>query len=472
MKRTYFLLPLAAALVAVVPQSLRACTGITLRAADGTGVVARTIEWGGSDLNSRYVVVPRGYARRSFTPDGMDGMLFTARYGYVGLSVEREEFVAEGLNEEGLSAGLFYFPGYGEYEAYDPARKEESIADLQLVSLVLGACRTIDEVKELLGNVRVIGIDPRASTVHWRFADVSGRQVVLEIVDRHAVFYENELGVLTNSPGFEWQLTNLNNYVNLYPGSAPERRMEGVRLAAFGAGSGMLGLPGDGLRRRAAMFPDTQQFRYSGRGGVPAGRASGRYSERHAVDLGDGSCGPDDLLPHDVRQYDPQHRPACDRLRTGTVSFRAAGRGAAAARRSGPDRIAAALRAAVSITAGDGAAGGPSPALPPRFESGSLCREDEECFRGKAPAAKRRQGRFLHGSAIPDGVFSGPARRPVPESPADHSTVGNSIVSLSSFQSVIVKSPGLPSGRISPITTLSVSSVLAESEEFRVCVSL
>ena len=146
MKRTYFLLPLAAALVAVVPQPLRACTGITLRAADGTGVVARTIEWGGSDLNSRYVVVPRGYARRSFTPDGMDGMLFTARYGYVGLSVEREEFVAEGLNEEGLSAGLFYFPGYGEYEAYDPARKEESIADLQLVSLVVGACRTIDEV--------------------------------------------------------------------------------------------------------------------------------------------------------------------------------------------------------------------------------------------------------------------------------------------------------------------------------------
>ena len=42
----YFLLPLAAALVAVVPQPLRACTGITLRAADGTGVVARTNEGG------------------------------------------------------------------------------------------------------------------------------------------------------------------------------------------------------------------------------------------------------------------------------------------------------------------------------------------------------------------------------------------------------------------------------------------
>lgn len=34
-----------------------ACTGITLKADDGSHVVARTIEWGGSDLNSRYVVV-------------------------------------------------------------------------------------------------------------------------------------------------------------------------------------------------------------------------------------------------------------------------------------------------------------------------------------------------------------------------------------------------------------------------------
>lgn len=160
-----------------------ACTGITLRAADGVCIVARTIEWGGSNLNSRYVVVPRGYAQRSYTPEGIDGMRFTARYGYVGLAVEQKEFVAEGLNEEGLSAGLFYFPGYGRYEAYDPARRDESIADLQLVAWLLGECRTVDEVKEAVGRVRVVAVDPRASTVHWRFTDTSGRQLVLEIID-------------------------------------------------------------------------------------------------------------------------------------------------------------------------------------------------------------------------------------------------------------------------------------------------
>ncbi len=223
-----------------------ACTGITLTSADSCTVVARTIEWGGSNLNSQYVVVPRGYSEQSFTPSGKaDGMKFTARYGYVGLSVEQKEFVAEGINEAGLSAGLFYFPNYGEYEAYSEAEKEHSIADLQLVPWVLGQCATVDEVMVAVRQLHVVTIDPRASTVHWRFADVSGRQVVLEIVGGEMRFYENTVGVLTNSPGFEWHLTNLNNYVNLYPGSAPVHELGGARLAQFGAGSGMLGLPGD-----------------------------------------------------------------------------------------------------------------------------------------------------------------------------------------------------------------------------------
>lgn len=222
-----------------------ACTGITLQSKDGSTVVARTIEWGGSYLNSRYVVVPRGYAERSYAPGGTQGMGYTARYGYVGIAVKQKEFVAEGVNEAGLSAGLFYFPAYGEYEAYDAHKAANTVADLQLVPWLLGECATVEEVQEAVGRVHIVNIDPRGSTAHWRFADASGRQVVLEIIGGKACFYENELGVLTNSPGFEWQLTNLNNYVNLFPGAAPDRTMGNLRLSPFGAGSGFLGLPGD-----------------------------------------------------------------------------------------------------------------------------------------------------------------------------------------------------------------------------------
>lgn len=237
---------LAALALASPYEETSACTGITLSTTDNTKILARTIEWGGSDLNSQYVIVPRGYTQQSYLPGGgTDGMRFTAQYGYVGLAVEQKEFIAEGLNEAGLSAGLFYFPNYGQYEDYDPAQKASSLADLQLVSWILGKCETVDEVKEAVATVHVIRIDPRASTVHWRFSDLSGRQVVLEIVDGQARFFENELGVLTNSPGFEWQMTNLNNYVNLFPGSAESKKLGDISLAPFGAGSGFLGIPGD-----------------------------------------------------------------------------------------------------------------------------------------------------------------------------------------------------------------------------------
>ena len=99
----YFFILFAIAGLLINPSAAEACTGITLKSKDGTTIVARTIEWGGSNLNSQYVVVPRGYTERSYTPNGVDGMTFTARYGYVGLAVEQKEFIAEGLNEVGLS---------------------------------------------------------------------------------------------------------------------------------------------------------------------------------------------------------------------------------------------------------------------------------------------------------------------------------------------------------------------------------
>ena len=68
MKRL-FLLALFA-IVSSFSQNACACTGITLRTISGSPVTARTIEWAGNDLESRYSIVPRGYSQRSFTPDG------------------------------------------------------------------------------------------------------------------------------------------------------------------------------------------------------------------------------------------------------------------------------------------------------------------------------------------------------------------------------------------------------------------
>ena len=222
-----------------------ACTGITLKSKDGATVAARTIEWAESVMNSMYVIVPRNQELQSLTPSGMDGVKFKSKYGFVGLAVEQKEFMVEGLNEKGLSAGLFYFPNYGKYQPYEALEKDKCLADFQVVSYVLSLFSSVDEVKEALQKVRIINIDPRSSTVHWRFTEPSGRQIVLEIVNEVMHFYDNPLGVLTNSPGIEWHWANLNNYINLQPGNAPEHAFGVLEMKNFGHGSGMLGLPGD-----------------------------------------------------------------------------------------------------------------------------------------------------------------------------------------------------------------------------------
>ena len=239
-----------------------ACTGISLKAQDGTRVVARTVEWAATAMQCGYVVCPRGHQQQSYTPTGANGMKYTSIYGYVGIYTEYEPFVVEGVNESGLSAGLFFFPDYGQYTPYNADQNDRTICDMQFVSWVLSQFDSIDQLKAALNKVNVVTLNHNIGAVHWRIAEPGGRMVVLEFVNGVPQIYENTLGVLTNSPGFMWHMTNLNNYVNLRSGSAADHTLKpGVTLVPLGHGSGMLGLPGDFTSPsrfvRAAFFQTT-----------------------------------------------------------------------------------------------------------------------------------------------------------------------------------------------------------------------
>jgi choloylglycine hydrolase len=164
----------------------------------------------------------------------------------VGIYTEYEPFVVEGVNEAGLSAGLFFFPQYGEYAPYNQSNNSKTLCDMQFVSWVLSQFSSIDQVKSAISNIDLVTLNHKIGSVHWRIAQPDGRMVVLEIVAGVPHFYENTLGVLTNAPGFPWHMTNLNNYINIVPGSAPDNTIKkGITLQPLGHGSGMLGLPGD-----------------------------------------------------------------------------------------------------------------------------------------------------------------------------------------------------------------------------------
>lgn len=86
------LLGIAAAVCGSTFQAV-ACTGISLTSRDGSYVQARTIEWARGVLQSEYVIIPRGQQLTSFTPTGVNGLTFTAKYGVVGLAVVQKSLL-------------------------------------------------------------------------------------------------------------------------------------------------------------------------------------------------------------------------------------------------------------------------------------------------------------------------------------------------------------------------------------------
>ena len=82
--------------------------------------------------------------------------------------------------------------------------------------------------------------------VHYILTDARGRgSVVLEYVGGELKIHPNPLGVMSNSPTFDWHMINLSNYVNMTVSNVPKLDVAGTELKGLGQGSGMLGIPGD-----------------------------------------------------------------------------------------------------------------------------------------------------------------------------------------------------------------------------------
>ena len=217
---------------------------------DGTAVRARTVEWGPFDLQPTMDVLPRGFTYDAGKmPDGKNGMKWNGRYGVAGTSMLGHPTPGDGMNEAGLTAGLFYLPGFTTYQEYLPQDADRSIAGIHLAGYVLSMFKNVEEVREGLNEIRVVAVDdPKLGfpfPLHMLVADSAGGRIVVEYIDGKAKVFEAKLGVITNSPTYDWHLTNLNNYINLSAISIPEREVGGLKFRPLGAGSGMIGLPGD-----------------------------------------------------------------------------------------------------------------------------------------------------------------------------------------------------------------------------------
>jgi choloylglycine hydrolase len=226
----------------------QACTGIQLTARDGGVVAARTLEFG-IDLQSNVLVIPAGTALTGTLPDGSAGVRYTTKYGMVGANGADKTVIVDGINEQGLYVGLFYFPTTASYPDATAENAARGMAPWEYGTWLLGNFATIDEVRANFDNVVltpvVLDLLKQVPGVHFVVHDRSGKAIAIEPLEKKLKLFDNPLGVMTNSPSFDWHMTNLRNYINLSPNNVGHVDVGAVKLEQFGSGSGMHGLPGD-----------------------------------------------------------------------------------------------------------------------------------------------------------------------------------------------------------------------------------
>ena len=224
-----------------------ACTDFVVKAADGTVVNGRSMDFAIED-QARVTVYPRGKQWTSEAPGKKQGLKWKQRYGFVAFSILGMEKSTDGMNEKGLSAKFLWLPSVG-YQTV-PEGQEAKALDVTLVpDWILGSFSTVAEVKEALPALFVWGNElPVLNSVpvlHVAVHDAQGNSIVAEWIGGELHLYDNPLGIMTNEPPLPEQWANLRNYVNLSPMVQQPLELDGMTVSGTGNGSGLLGLPGD-----------------------------------------------------------------------------------------------------------------------------------------------------------------------------------------------------------------------------------
>ncbi|MGH6735472.1 MAG: linear amide C-N hydrolase [Methyloceanibacter sp.] len=241
-----------AASLALATTPAFACTGISLKSQDGAAIRGRTLEFG-FPLQSNVIVVPAGKEFTAVMPDGGKGLTYTTRYGIVGANAFDQVAIIDGLNDQGLSVGLFYFPGYAQYADASQVDAAHALAPQDFGMWVLGNFATVDEVKKAVEDIAMVATPMPGlgsakgapADVHFFIQDRSGKSIAVEPIDGKLKVTDAPLGVMTNAPTYDWHLTNLNNYLNLSVKDVTSSKLGPVGLSSFGTGAGLHGLPGD-----------------------------------------------------------------------------------------------------------------------------------------------------------------------------------------------------------------------------------
>ncbi len=220
------------------------CTALTLRTKDGYNLFGRNMDLSYS-FNQAVTLLPRNYEYR----DRVTGNMKKTKYAIIGMASIIDDYpaFADAMNEKGLACAGLNFPGYSYLEDKAVTGKN-NLAPYDLIIWILSNFETVDDVLEEIKNIELVSVPINEKTplptLHWIVADKNGKSIVIEKTKECLKVHENPIGVLTNSPTFDWHLTNLNEYIKTTPIQPQNVEWVDKELKPLGVGLGTNGLPG------------------------------------------------------------------------------------------------------------------------------------------------------------------------------------------------------------------------------------
>ena len=228
------------------------CTAVDIQAKDGSMIASRTMEWF-FDMQWQVVSVPQGSEFQMTAPSTahLAPVAKHTKYGIVGVApgiIPGITFV-EGQNTAGLGMSGNFLPGFTQYQTVTPQDKEY-ISILGFGTWALGSFANVAELEAALPNIKVwydssLESGPTAPTLHFVFNDRSGQGIVVEFVDGEMKIYKNKAHILTNAPTYDWQLTNLRNYINITDTIKSAVKVNDINVTALGSGGNTMALRAD-----------------------------------------------------------------------------------------------------------------------------------------------------------------------------------------------------------------------------------
>lgn len=229
------------------------CTHIHITSNENKIYWGRTLDtsFNPFDANSKVMIVPKNFEMKTQSNP------WKTKYSFLGVSLCGSSVFFDGVNEKGLAGGLLFLNActWDKKENIEAAGLRP-INSGEIVPWILSNFDSVSEIKENILKVVVTNEDiislgelgkGHPITVHYTFTDKTGDSVVLEPTDNgHFRVFDNTVGVMANDPTFDWQMTNLSNYLQVQGYNKDQNALNSKTIVSpVSNGTGLLGLPGD-----------------------------------------------------------------------------------------------------------------------------------------------------------------------------------------------------------------------------------